>query len=348
METDYLIVGQGIAGTLLSYSLLQAGQRVLVIDDGKPNSASRIAAGVINPVSGRRFEMAWMYDDIYPVARQAYNGLSALLGVPVFRERDIWMVLPTEQMRTAFMTKTSRPAAQQYAHTANPALFDPWLHQPFGAAVVKGATVLLHNLLPAWRQYLQEHALLRAERLHYSDVEVSADGVRYKEVQARAIIFCDGAETVNSPWFGSIPFLLNKGETLQVQIPGLRTDHIIKKTITLVPQGEDIYWAGSTFVWDYTNELPTGAQRARLEEGLQQLLKVPYTVLGQQAGVRPSGNDRRPMLGLHPQYPAIGLFNGLGTKGCSLAPYMAAHLTRHLLQQTPLSPETDIKRYFNR
>jgi glycine/D-amino acid oxidase-like deaminating enzyme len=75
---------------------------------------------------------------------------------------------------------------------------------------------------------------------------------------------------------------------------------------------------------------------------------VPYTVLGQQAGIRPSGKDRRPIMGLHPRHPALGLFNGLGTKGCSLAPYMAHLLTMHLLQGAPLPPETDIKRYFNR
>lgn len=348
MEFDYIITGQGIAGTLLSYTLLQAGQRVLVIDEYKANSASRIAAGVINPVSGRRFEMGWMYNEIYPFARDTYQQLEKLLNVPVFRERDIWMVLPSEQLQAAFKAKTTTGAAQQYTSPADASHYDAWLHQPYGAAIVKGATVLLQNLLPAWRAYLQQEQLLREERLDMSLLQPGPDRIQYKGIRARAIIFCEGAQTVDNPWFGPhIPYLLNKGEVLKVRIPGLITDNIIKRSITLVPQEKEAYWVGSTFAWDYAHELPTPEKRAYLEDGLQQLLKVPYTVLEQQAGVRPSGKDRRPIIGLHPAYPALGMFNGLGTKGCSLAPYMADMLTRHLLQGAPLLQETDIKRYFN-
>jgi len=348
MEFDYLIAGQGIAGTLLSYSLLQAGQRVLVIDEYKSNSASRIAAGVINPVSGRRFEMAWMYNQLHPFAVHTYRQLEQLLGVPVLRERDIWMVLPSEQMRAAFLAKTLQGAAQQYTHPADAALWNAWLHQPYGAALVKGATVLLQHLLPAWRAWLESRQCLWAERLEPSLLQVGNNSVVYKGLRARALIFCEGAQITGNPWFGArLPFLLNKGEVLKVRIPGLDTDNIIKRSITLVPQEKEVYWVGSTFVWDYPDERPTAEKRAFLEAGLQQLLKVPYIVLDQLAGIRPSGKDRRPVMGLHPQYPALGVFNGLGTKGCSLAPYMAHDLTQHLLHGKPLQPETDIKRYFD-
>jgi glycine/D-amino acid oxidase-like deaminating enzyme len=348
MEYDYLVVGQGIAGTMLSYSLLQAGQRVLVIDAYKPNSASRIAAGVINPVSGRRFEMAWLYNELYPFAKQTYTQMGQLLGVPAFTERDIWMALPSEQLRIAFNNKTAQGPAQQYTRPANAALMDAWLQQPFGAAIVKGATVLLQHLLPAWRRYLAERELLLETQLDPSALLHNAAGVQYQHMQARAVIFCEGAQIIHNPWFGQIPFLLNKGEVLQVKVPGLHTENILKKSITLVPQAPEVFWAGSTFVWDYTDEAPTAEKRAFLEQSIGQMLKVPYTVLGQQAGIRPSGKDRRPIMGLHPRHPALGLFNGLGTKGCSLAPYMAHLLTMHLLQGAPLPPETDIKRYFNR
>jgi len=348
MEYDYLVIGQGIAGTMLSYSLLQAGQRVLVIDAYKPNSASRIAAGVINPVSGRRFEMAWRYGELYPFAKQTYTQMGQLLGMSVFKERDIWMALPSEQSRTAFNNKTAQGPAQQYTQPADAALMDDWLQQPFGAAIVKGATVLLHRLLPAWRRYLAEKQLLLEKPLDTAQLQHNAAGVQYGALRARAVIFCEGAQIIHNPWFKQIPFLLNKGEVLKVQVPGLHTENILKKSITLVPQEPEQFWAGSTFVWDYLDEAPTPEKRASLEESIRQLLKVPYTVLDQQAGIRPSGKDRRPIMGLHPQHPALGLFNGLGTKGCSLAPYMAHLLTMHLLQGIPLPPETDIKRYFNR
>ncbi|HEY0272659.1 MAG TPA: FAD-dependent oxidoreductase, partial [Chitinophaga sp.] len=103
---DYLIIGQGIAGTLLSWHLLQAQKDILVIDAPRPHTASRIAAGIINPVSGRRFELAWAYDRIYPFARDTYREMGVLLGTEAFVERDIWTVFPSAQMEAAFHAKT--------------------------------------------------------------------------------------------------------------------------------------------------------------------------------------------------------------------------------------------------
>lgn len=344
MNIDYLIIGQGIAGTLLSYTLIEAGASVLVMDEYKANSASRVAAGVINPVSGRRFTISWEYDTIYPAAVTTYRHMEELLGIPVFKERDIWNVLPSEQLKHAFMERTTGLA---YMHVPETDPYEQWLQQPFGAAVIKGGTVLLHNLLPAWRAYLQQHNALREEKIDLDAIEIS-DTIKYKDINARRIIFCEGAQIVNNPWFKQIPFLLNKGEVLKVRIPGFQTNDIVKRSITLVPQSPEVYWVGSTFAWDYPDESPTPEKREFLEAGLQQLLKVPYEVLSQEAGVRPSGTDRRPMMGIHPEHTTMGIFNGLGTKGTSLAPAMAAQFAAHLLTDEPLWPETDIKRFFNR
>ncbi|MCW3461930.1 NAD(P)/FAD-dependent oxidoreductase [Chitinophaga nivalis] len=344
MKVDYIIVGQGIAGTMLSWFLLQQGRRVLVVDDGKVNSASRVAAGIINPVSGRRFEPAWLYDTIYPFAKKTYQELEQLLQVPVFTERELWSVFPSEQMRQAFITKTTGDA---YTIMPDHLKYETFLDQPYGAAIVKGATVNLRALLPAYRRYLQEQESLLETHLELANLEVTPAGVQYGHISATKIIFCDGVATTGNPFFKDIKFLPNKGEVLLIKVPGLVTTDIIKKSITLVPQEESVFWAGSSFAWEYADDMPTGKQRDVLEKSLQQLLKVPYTVLNQLAAVRPSGNDRRPMAGFHPEYPAVGIFNGLGTKGCSLAPYMAAHLADVFAANALLMQEIDVNRYFN-
>lgn len=342
-KADYLIIGQGIAGTMLSWHLLQAGKKVIVIDDAKPNSASRVAAGIINPVSGRRFEPAWMYDRIYPVAKNTYQQLSDLLQVPVFTERALWTVFPSAQMRDAFLTKTT---GNEYTELPAALKYEAFLDQPYGAAVVHGATVNLRSLLPAYRRYLQAQEALLETHLDVNALEISPEKVTYKDITADKIIFCDGVGTTALPFFKEIKFLPNKGEVLLVKIPGLETADIIKKGITLVPQENGLFWAGSSFVWDYEDDLPTAKQREVLEKSLAQLLKASYEVVGQLSAVRPSGDDRRPIVGFHPAFPAIGLFNGLGTKGCSLAPFMAAHFRDVLVADAPLMPEIDVQRYF--
>ncbi|MFC7666010.1 FAD-dependent oxidoreductase [Hymenobacter humi] len=58
-DCDYLVVGHGIAGATLAYVLRERGHHVLVYDPGQLNSASNVAAGLMNPVAGKRFALTW-------------------------------------------------------------------------------------------------------------------------------------------------------------------------------------------------------------------------------------------------------------------------------------------------
>ena len=66
MMYDYLLIGQGIAGTALSYQLLKRGKNVLLIDKKRNDSSSRVAAGLFNPITGRRMIKTWLADKLFP------------------------------------------------------------------------------------------------------------------------------------------------------------------------------------------------------------------------------------------------------------------------------------------
>jgi glycine/D-amino acid oxidase-like deaminating enzyme len=51
------------------------------------------------------------------------------------------------------------------------------------------------------------------------------------------------------------------------------------------------------------------------------------------------------LLGQHPLYHRVFIFNGLGTKGASLGPFWAHHMADFLINHTPLDPAVDIKRF---
>ena len=89
----------------------------------------------------------------------------------------------------------------------------------------------------------------------------------------------------------------------------------------------------------------TEAARDQLIEMLSSLGAYDYQILEQRAGVRPTVLDRRPLMGEHPEYQGVYIFNGLGTKGYMMAPTLANELASFILDQTPLHPETDIRRF---
>jgi glycine/D-amino acid oxidase-like deaminating enzyme len=108
MEVDYLIIGQGICGTMLSWFLHKEGKNFVVIDDSNENSSSKIAAGIINPITGRRYVTTWMIETVMPFAIETYGELGLHLGTNFVSEKSIIDFFPSPQMRNAFVTASLR------------------------------------------------------------------------------------------------------------------------------------------------------------------------------------------------------------------------------------------------
>src|SRR5476649_368487 len=102
MQTDHLIIGQGICGTFLSYYLHKAGKNVMVIDEPQPFSASKAASGIINPVTGRRIVRTWMIEEIMPFAVEAYTQVGNELGETLIKQSNVIDFHPTPQMKISF------------------------------------------------------------------------------------------------------------------------------------------------------------------------------------------------------------------------------------------------------
>lgn len=79
-EIDFIVVGQGIAGSCLAYELLERGARTIVYDDGWKSAACTVAAGVINPITGKRLVKSWRSAVAHPYARDFYQVLERRLG----------------------------------------------------------------------------------------------------------------------------------------------------------------------------------------------------------------------------------------------------------------------------
>jgi glycine/D-amino acid oxidase-like deaminating enzyme len=157
-------------------------------------------------------------------------------------------------------------------------------------------------------------------------------------------------ESAVSPYFSRLPFAPNKGEALIVEIPGLAErmgggQLIFKKGISLAPWRDGLYWVGSSYEWSFENRKPTAVFRERTEATLAEWLKLPVRTIRHIASVRPATLERRPFIGFHPVYPAIGILNGMGTKGCSLAPYFARQLVEYLTNRNPIRPDADVQRF---
>jgi glycine/D-amino acid oxidase-like deaminating enzyme len=346
MEVDVLVIGQGISGTCFSYCLSRKNISFLIIDNSNPNSPSRSAAGIINPVTGRRIVRTWMIEEFIPFALDFYTGLGNELGINVISEKKIIDFFPSPQMKLAFEERINE-GENFLNRPVNPDHFLQQFQYDFGYGIITPSyTVHLAGLLTAWRNKLGQNNLLINESFDLSRLDINDSIISYKDIKARRIVFCDGVESFKNLFFNKLPFAPNKGEMLIVEIPGLSSDYLYKKGMTLAPLPDaGLFWLGSNYLWNFDHENPTPGFYKQSEILLKSWLKMPFKILEHKASVRPATLERRPFAGFHPLHPNVGILNGMGTKGCSLAPYFAKQLVENIAQAGSITPEADISRF---
>jgi glycine/D-amino acid oxidase-like deaminating enzyme len=346
MQVDYLIIGQGICGTMLSWFLHKEGKSFLIIDDNNENSSSKIAAGIINPVTGRRYAYTWMIDEIMPFAIQCYEEFQTYLDLKIVHQKSIIDFFPSPQMRNAFIERLSEN--DTYLHSyPDQNHFNSYFNYDFGCGEIGPAyTIHLQVLLSAWRKKLSELNSMKEEKFDVNDLKIEKNFISYQNITAQKIIFCDGTGGVNNPWFQLLPYAPNKGEALIIECSELTNEHIFKKGLMLAPlPQENTYWIGSNYQWEFQDEQPSKEFYEHATMVLNGWLKKPYKVVSHKAAVRPATLERRPFVGFHPQFQNIGILNGMGTKGTSLAPFFAHQLRQHLVHNFPIAPDADVHRF---
>jgi glycine/D-amino acid oxidase-like deaminating enzyme len=345
MHYDYLIIGEGLAGTFLSWNLSKAGKKILVIDAPDPFTASKVASGVINPVTGRRMVRTWQIETLMPFAVDAYSKLGEELEAKLIRQCNIIDFHPTPQMKLAFQERL--PEESEYLHAAeNEHQWREQFNYDFGFGETSPCWLIdLNAMMEGWRKKLLTTGSLLEEKFLLADCRITPDAVHYKDISANKLFFCDGVAGFDNPYFHLLPYARNKGQALIVEIPGLPRDHIFKQGINIVPWKADLFWVGSSYEWDFTDTHPSPEFREKIEKQLKHWLKLPYRIVDHLASERPANMERRPFVGLHPQMPSIGILNGMGTKGCTLAPYFADQLAGFLQNGTAIEPLADVQRF---
>jgi len=346
MQVDYLIIGQGLSGTWLSWYLTKENRSFIVIDKNDPITPSKVSAGIINPVTGRRMVKVWMGNQILSFARDAYNEIGNFLDIAAISQKNIIDFFPNAHQRIVFLERIEE-GEEYLSPYPEQNQFNPFFNYDLGYGEIRHSYIAhLDTLLPAWRQLLKNNGQLLEQEFEFETLLIKDRSVQYGNITAEKIIFCDGLSSFQNVFFKALPFAPNKGEALILEIPGLPNQHVYKRGFLLAPLGDkEIFWLGSNYRWSFSDAEPSNEFYDQAQRHLNAWLKIPFKIVDHKAALRPATLERRPFVGLHPQQRNIGILNGMGTKGCSLAPYFACQFVNHLLYKKELAPEADIKRF---
>ncbi|MFL5728345.1 MAG: NAD(P)/FAD-dependent oxidoreductase, partial [Cytophagaceae bacterium] len=224
--------------------------------------------------------------------------------------------------------------------------YSAYIHNKYGGfETYRSGYLDVSGMISSFRKHLIRHNSYIKKTFSPVALDFKKEYVVWEGIKARRMIFCEGYKATRNPFFNWLPFVLAKGELLTLKIPDFEKSTILNKGVFILPVRDDIYKVGSTYVWDFKDEAVTEEARQEITLKLDQMIKVPYEIIHQEAGVRPAVKDRRPLIGMHPQYQTLGIFNGLGTKGVSLAPYFAQRFYNFLENQAEIDKEASIERF---
>ena len=319
----------------------------MIVDEEKSNSASRVAAGLINPVTGRRLVKSWMIDELIPVFKNVYGEIENEFGIQCLHETALTWHLPATDIVEAFEKRMGSEA--DFLQAAHSEAERVHFNFPYNAGNISPCYVVnVQLILDAVKSNADKSGNLLPEKFDYHQLRITGNTIQYKNITASKIIFCEGSAATKNPWFANLPYSLNKGEALIVSIEAIPRTSIYKFKQTLVPlPGEkNLWWYGSNYIWEFKDDQPTTFYRETSARELKNWLKLPFTIIEHKAAIRYATVERRPFVGLHPSQPSIGIFNGWGTKGCSLVPYFSEEFATHLINpKMPITSEADVKRF---
>lgn len=343
---DVLVVGQGIAGSVLAWTLDQLGLRVLIADAPALPSASRAAAGIVNPLTGRKLVRTWRADDLFPFLHNFYAQAETQLGTRFFYPRTIYRPYRSVAEKEAYETYTADPDVAPYvAVAASRRHYDGYIHHPFGGLTVTQAGWLnVPAFLEAIQRYFRAKNQFIDVRITPEMLRITADSVTWERQLFSHVIFAEGPQSASNELFDWLPYNPVKGQILTVTVAHYPIQEIVNQGVFILPIDPHTLKIGATYTWHDLDWQTTDDGRAFLERKVSELLAIPYHIVGQQAGIRPATKDRRPFVGWHPALQRAGIFSGMGSKGVSLAPYLARLLAANLLNGEELEAEVNISR----
>ncbi|HET6990093.1 MAG TPA: FAD-dependent oxidoreductase, partial [Bacteroidia bacterium] len=321
-QTDYLIIGQGIVGSAMALTLLRKGKSVMVIDEPKLSSSSRIAAGVYNPFNFRQHMNNWRAKEMVGAAKELYNYAEKISGEKIFTERKILKIFTSADERKLW----ERACDEKEGLLSDPQIseenYNNYVIAPYGIGTVNdGGSIDCGMFIYVVSEKLKEQNSFREEKFDPEKLEINRDGISYENISAGHLIFCEGHLATKNPWFKFLPIKPAKGQLLHVFIPGLQLKEVLNRGAYLMPLGNDRFVLGSTFDNDAVDEISTQAAKEELLNRLGKFVKADARVESQFAGIRPAVQDRRPIIGKHPDFPQLSIINGMGSKAVLLSPW---------------------------
>jgi glycine/D-amino acid oxidase-like deaminating enzyme len=340
---DYLIVGNGLAGSTLAYKLHKKGVKIHIIADLKRPTSSSVAGGMFNPITGKYLAKTWLAEELYTTLFEFYLALEKSLNSHFFHPIGVIRLFNNAENKAHFLTQIEKFSLQEWV-----TVLPESKEYPLGGLKIKNSGWLdVEAFVAAIQTFFIDLNLFSNEVVEFENLIFKENTINFNGLEARNVIFAEGFYVKDNPLFNNLPFNPVKGEVLEVKVDSYSETSILNQGKWIIPINTQKLRIGATYTWHELDFEPTQTAKAEIETAAQKIGISSFFFLNHKAGVRPATSDRRPIIGQHPVIKNAFIFNGLGTKGVSLVPYFADQFVDYLTENKQLNPEVNIERFYS-
>lgn len=344
LEFEFLIVGAGIAGCSLALELHRAGKSVYIIDHNNPNTSSRIAAGLVNPIVPKRVILTWEGEHIFPKIAAYYSEIEQYLNTRFYYPMQMLQIHASEAERKLWEQQSEKPIHHDFIVPQSGTLPDGIISHHGHCEIRHCGRLDTNAFCEAIFEFFKSKNAFESAIFEYDNlVSTSSNKWEYKNLSFDKIVFAEGVGLKQNPWFGYLPLKPATGDILTVKSDSINSHAILKQKHWTIPLKNNTFLAGSNFIHEPKSENKAG----EIEDIISGLNKWfgEVELVNADRTARPTVVDRRPFMGEHPKQKGLFVYNGLGTKGCSLITWLTPAMCKYLTHQSSLPEETLIQRF---
>jgi glycine/D-amino acid oxidase-like deaminating enzyme len=342
-----LIIGQGLAGSILALTFFELGHDFVIIDKGDDKGSSWVAAGIANPITGRRLSISWLAENLFPFLNQSYPRWEHLLGATFFYPIPVFRPAMSVAEQNDFEGLCAREGYREFLKPGKIEGNFPQLRLSDGVFTLQSGWLDVPPFLKAVRAFFTNKGQYHVQNINYDQFDISTHGLIHGGEHFDRVIFSEGVSMLQNPWFNYLPLKPAKGEILELLTEQSYPNYILNRGCFLLPLNSGRLKIGATYSWADLDNKPSKSAETELLMKAEVFGLTSYQVFEHKAGIRPATKDRRPFIGAHPSGNALYIFNGFGSKGVSLIPYFAKELAEHLLSGKELMKEINISRFLS-
>lgn len=330
-------MGGGLAGSFLAAECLMKGFEVTLVDEPRPDSPSRIAAGLFNVVTGREANLTWKAEELLGCLQAFFKQPAFVSLNKYYHPVSIYRPYKDIAERNNWLFKSHSLECQHLVNHCPDARFPDQFHNDLGGLEIRPCGwVEVVPLLREMKKLMLKMGKFKLveEKFDYTDLDpekLEVEGLGKFD----AVVFAEGPSVKNNPWFSWLDVRLLKGQVLDIEVQDFPADFVLLRKVLFVDRGAGRYIVGATYEKNFSDLKPTQEGIHSLTEYIRKAIKIPFEVLGARAGVRPTSPNRRPILGQHPDFQGLFILNGMGSKGVLQAPW-CARLMGKILQEPDL------------